>query len=61
MGELDLLNGEVSNLRMERVGVYFGSTCGMEAQVRLRDTHLRFNGRYIHHVAQHYPVIESLS
>ena len=31
-GELELLPGEVINLRLERVGVFYGSTCGLEPQ-----------------------------
>ena len=30
--EFELLPGECINLRLERVGVYFGSTCGMDPQ-----------------------------
>lgn len=30
--EFELLPGESINLRLERVGVYFGSTCGMDPQ-----------------------------
>ena len=30
--ELELLPGEVINLRLERVGVFYGSTCGLEPQ-----------------------------
>ena len=33
MDDYELLSGEVINLRLERIGVYFASTCGMEAQV----------------------------
>jgi hypothetical protein len=32
MEGVDLLSGEVVNLRLERVGVFYGSTCGMEPQ-----------------------------